>query len=70
MKIGKRYRAATEAIGAEPLADVNEAVERLKRTTTAKFDETVEVSMRLGVDPRVAPAPSAGSSVSGMSAST
>jgi large subunit ribosomal protein L1 len=52
MKIGKRYRAATEAIGAEPLADVNEAVERLKRTTTAKFDETVEVSMRLGVDPR------------------
>jgi len=52
MKIGKRYRAATEAIGAEPLADVHEAVERLKKGTTAKFDETVEVSMRLGVDPR------------------
>jgi len=52
MKIGKRYRAATEAIGVEPLADVNEAVERLKKATTAKFDETVEVSMRLGVDPR------------------
>jgi large subunit ribosomal protein L1 len=52
MKIGKRYRAATEAVGAEPLTDVNEAVERLKRATTAKFDETVEVSMRLGVDPR------------------
>lgn len=52
MKIGKRYRAATEAVGVEPLADVNEAVDRLKRATTAKFDETVEVSMRLGVDPR------------------
>ena len=52
MKIGKRYRAATEAIGVEPLADVNEAVDRLKKATTAKFDETVEVSMRLGVDPR------------------
>ena len=52
MKIGKRYRAATEAVGIEPLSDVNEAIERLKRSTTAKFDETVEVSMRLGVDPR------------------
>ena len=52
MKIGKRYRAATEAVGLEPLADVGEAVERLKKATTAKFDETVEVSMRLGVDPR------------------
>ena len=52
MKIGKRYRAATEAIGAEPLSDVSEAIERLKKGTTAKFDETVEVSMRLGVDPR------------------
>ena len=52
MKIGKRYRAATEAIGPEPLSDVSEAVERLKKATTAKFDETVEVSMRLGVDPR------------------
>jgi len=52
MKIGKRYRAASEAVGQEPLTDVNEAIERLKRSTTAKFDETVEVSMRLGVDPR------------------
>jgi len=52
MKIGKRYRAATEAVGAEPLTDVHEAVDRLKKATTAKFDETVEVSMRLGVDPR------------------
>ena len=52
MKIGKRYRAASEAVGMEPLTDVSEAIERLKRSTTAKFDETVEVSMRLGVDPR------------------
>ena len=52
MKLGKRYRAALETIGTEKLADVADAVERLKKTTSAKFDETVEVAMRLGVDPR------------------
>jgi large subunit ribosomal protein L1 len=52
MKIGKRFRAAQEAIGPDKIADVSEAIERLKKATTAKFDETVEVAMRLGVDPR------------------
>jgi len=52
MKIGKRFRKASETIGAEKLTDLNVAVERLKSCATAKFDETIEVAMRLGVDPR------------------
>jgi large subunit ribosomal protein L1 len=52
MRIGKRFRAGQEAVGAEKLGDLSDAVSRLKKAATAKFDETVEVSMRLGVDPR------------------
>jgi large subunit ribosomal protein L1 len=52
MKLGKRFRAANEAVGADKLSDLGAALEKLKATTTAKFDETVEVAMRLGVDPR------------------
>jgi large subunit ribosomal protein L1 len=52
MKLGKRFRSATEMIGAEKLSDLNVAVDKLKATATAKFDETIEVAMRLGVDPR------------------
>jgi large subunit ribosomal protein L1 len=52
MKEGKRFRKASETIGEEKLSDLHVAVERLKASATAKFDETVEVAMRLGVDPR------------------
>jgi large subunit ribosomal protein L1 len=52
MRIGKRFRAGQDAVGAEKLGDLTDAVTRLKKAATAKFDETVEVSMRLGVDPR------------------
>jgi large subunit ribosomal protein L1 len=52
MRIGKRFRTGQEAVGAEKLGDLADAVSRLKKAATAKFDETVEVSMRLGVDPR------------------
>lgn len=52
MRIGKRFRAGQEAVGVEKLGDLADAVSRLKKAATAKFDETVEVSMRLGVDPR------------------
>src|SRR5712671_1821602 len=52
MKLGKRFRTAQQAVGAEKLGDLADAVARLKKASTAKFDETVEVSMRLGVDPR------------------
>ena len=52
MKLGKRFRAATDTVGAEKLGDLNVAVDKLKASATAKFDETIEVAMRLGVDPR------------------
>jgi len=52
MKSGKRYRKGADITGLEKLSDLADAVDRLKQSATAKFDETVEVSMRLGVDPR------------------
>jgi large subunit ribosomal protein L1 len=52
MKQGKRFKKAVEVTGADRLGDLQDAVERLKKSATAKFDETVEVSMSLGVDPR------------------
>jgi large subunit ribosomal protein L1 len=52
MKTGKRYRKGTEAVGPEKLTDLTAAVEKVKTAATAKFDETIEVAVRLGVDPR------------------
>src|SRR2546422_11658198 len=52
MKTGKRYRTAASGAPEEKTTSLPEAIERLKTTATAKFDETIEVAMRLGVDPR------------------
>ena len=52
MKTGKRYQKGAETVGAERLADLTAAVDRVKTAATAKFDETIEVAVRLGVDPR------------------
>jgi len=52
MRTGKRYRSVSTVVGAEKLSNLPDAIERLKRSATAKFDETIEVAMRLGVDPR------------------
>jgi large subunit ribosomal protein L1 len=49
---GKRIRAAREGIEVTKLYTLDEAVKLVKERATAKFDETVEVSMNLGVDPR------------------
>lgn len=51
-KVGKRTKAAVELIDRDKLYGVDEAVKIVKSTATAKFDETVEISMNLGVDPR------------------
>ncbi|WP_050526157.1 50S ribosomal protein L1 [Pseudorhodobacter aquimaris] len=51
-KFGKRTRAAREAFAGKDLISVDEAVELIKANATAKFDETLEISMNLGVDPR------------------
>ncbi len=51
-KHGKKYRAAAAQIEAETLYSPDQAVQLAKRTSYAKFDATVEVHMRLGVDPK------------------
>jgi large subunit ribosomal protein L1 len=54
MKRSKSYRAAAEKIDADRLYGPLEAVRLAKDTSTTKYDATVEVAMRLGVDPRKA----------------
>ena len=54
MKRSKVYRAAAAQRDAHRLYSAAEAVEKIKALSSAKFDETVEVAMRLGVDPRKA----------------
>ena len=52
MKHGKKYNESAKLIETGKLYDVNEAVEVAIKTGTAKFDETVEIHVRLGVDSR------------------
>lgn len=51
-KAGKRYRNAKEGIDPKQLYSVSEAVKMVKEKAGAKFDETVEIAINLGVDPR------------------
>jgi len=51
-KAGKRVRAANEGINPVKLYPLDEALALLKERATAKFDETIEVAINLGVDPR------------------
>ena len=51
-KIGKRTAAAREAFAGKEDLTVEEAVSLIKANATAKFDETMEIAMNLGVDPR------------------
>ena len=51
-KAGKRTRNAREGLDADKQYDVAEAVKLVKERATAKFDETIELAMNLGVDPR------------------
>ncbi len=54
MKRSKAYRAAAEKVDADTLYTPLEAVRLAKQTSVTKYDATVEVAMRLGVDPRKA----------------
>ncbi len=54
MKRSKAYRQAEEAIDATRLYSPADAVALARKTSTTKFDPTVEVALRLGVDPRKA----------------
>src|SRR5687767_11746832 len=49
---GKRIRAAREQVDRERLYPAIEAVKLVKGNATAKFDETIEVALNLGVDPK------------------
>lgn len=51
-KIAKRIAKMNEGIAQDQLFSIEEAVKELKARSQVKFDETVEVSMNLGVDPR------------------
>jgi large subunit ribosomal protein L1 len=51
-KAGKRITKAREGIDADKQYGLSEAINLLKDRATAKFDETIEVAMNLGVDPR------------------
>jgi len=52
MKRGKRYTAATEPIVSDNVYELGEAIRLVKAAATAKFDETIQLSANLGVDPR------------------
>ncbi len=54
MAEGKRFRAALEGLDRDTLHTVDAAVEAVKARATAKFDETIELAVNLGVDPRYA----------------
>jgi large subunit ribosomal protein L1 len=49
---GKKYKKAKEEAGTEPSPSLEDAVARVKKSHYAKFDETVELAMRLGVNPK------------------
>ncbi len=49
---GKRLRKAYDTVGRDTFYPLEQAVDMLKQQATVKFDETVEVSVNLGVDPR------------------
>src|SRR6056297_505409 len=51
-KRGKKYQDSSKAVDKEKLYDVKEAIDLVQETAKANFDETIEMHIRLGVDPR------------------
>ncbi|MCH8126009.1 MAG: 50S ribosomal protein L1 [Bacteroidetes bacterium] len=52
MKRSKRYNNIVKSLGTEQEIGLEEAIKIVKRNATAKFDESIEMAIRLGVDPR------------------
>ena len=63
MKKGKRYVEAAKLVDKTQVYDIPEAVALVKKTSTAKFDETVEAHLRMGLDGRHADQPIRGAVV-------
>ncbi|MFK7971552.1 MAG: 50S ribosomal protein L1 [Bacteroidia bacterium] len=53
-KPGKAYNRAVEMVEAEKMYDINEACELVKKVSFVKFDASIDMHIRLGVDPRQA----------------
>ena len=51
-KISKRYKKASEGLTIDSNFDLKEAIKMLKERASVKFDETVDIAMNLGVDPK------------------
>ena len=51
-RVGKKYVKAQEAVKVKPLYPLSEAIATVHKNAFAKFDETVDVALRLGVDPK------------------
>src|SRR3977135_245348 len=51
-KPGKRFRSALATVDRDMLYSIEDAVKLVKGGAKAKFDETIEIAMNLGVDPR------------------
>ena len=52
MKRGKKYLESAKLVDRSKLYDPTEALDLVQQISKANFDETIEVSVRLGVDPR------------------
>ena len=52
MAMGKRANKAREGLSRDDFYNVDKAVELIKKGATARFDETIEVAMNLGIDPK------------------
>lgn len=54
MKMSKRFTALSKQVDADKVYSVEEAVAKVKATATAKFVESIDIAVRLGVDPKKA----------------
>ena len=52
MALGKRLKAAIKTVDVDKTYPLTDAIDLVKTNATAKFDETIELSMNLGIDPR------------------
>ena len=52
MKRSKRYKSSAEKVDREKAFELEEGIQLLKQMGSVKFDESVDVAVRLGVDPK------------------